>query len=190
MPYVGLCQVCLNTLETSEFSWFSKLDSSAELLYFLRLLRTLLSERIGMTRTYVPKVNEVAKKWYVVDADSQVVGRLASRVATILMGKSKPCYVDFIDTGDFVVVVNADKVKLTGKKWEKKTYYSHSGYPGGLREITAKELLKKHPERLFRMAVRGMLPKNKLGRKMLKKLKIYASADHPHQAQKPEPLTL
>ena len=143
-----------------------------------------------MMRTYVPKANEVAKKWYVVDAEGQVVGRLASCVATILMGKSKPCYADFIDSGDFVIVVNADKVKFTGKKWEKKTYYSHSGYPGGLRETTAMEMLKKHPERIVHMAVRGMLPKNTLGRKMLSKLKIYASEDHPHQAQKPEPLTL
>ena len=141
-------------------------------------------------KTYVPKANEVAKKWYVVDAEGQVVGRLASCVATILMGKSKPCYADFIDTGDFVIVVNADKVKFTGKKWEKKTYYSHSGYPGGLRETTAMEVLKKHPERIVHMAVRGMLPKNTLGREMLRKLKIYASEDHPHQAQKPEPLTL
>jgi len=143
-----------------------------------------------MKTARVLKKDEVAKKWYIIDAEDQVVGRLATRVATILMGKNKSDYADFIDTGDFVIVVNADKVRLTGKKWDQKMYYSHSGYPGGLREMTARELLKKHPESIFHKAVRGMLPKNKLGRKMLSKLKIYASADHPHEAQKPELLKL
>ena len=139
-------------------------------------------------KTYLPPVNEIDRKWYVVDAEDRILGRLASRIASILMGKEKPWYTDFLDTGDFLIVVNADKVRLTGKKWESKTYYSHSGYPGGLKQIRAKDLLNKHPERLMRLAVKGMLPKNKLGRRMLKKLKVYAGSDHPHQAQKPEPL--
>ncbi|MDA2927339.1 50S ribosomal protein L13 [Acidobacteria bacterium AH-259-G07] len=140
-------------------------------------------------KTYLPKVDEIERKWYVVDAEGQVLGRLASRIASILMGKRKPWYTDFLETGDFIIVVNADKVKLTGKKWEKKNYYSHSGYPGGLKQITAKELRDKHPERLVKLAVKGMLPKNKLGRRTLKKLKVYAGSEHPHRAQKPEPLT-
>ena len=139
-------------------------------------------------KTYIKPVNEIERKWYLVDAEDRILGRLASRIATILMGKDKPWYCDFLDTGDFLIVVNADKVMLTGKKWENKMYYSHSGYPGGLKEIRAKDLLGKHPERLMKFAVKGMLPKNKLGRKMLKKLKVYAGSDHPHQAQKPEPL--
>ncbi len=139
-------------------------------------------------KTYIKPVNEIERKWYLVDAEDRILGRLASRIASILMGKEKPWYCDFLDTGDFLIVVNADKVMLTGKKWEKKTYYAHSGYPGGLKEILAKDLLSKHPERLMTFAVKGMLPKNKLGRKMLKKLKVYAGSDHPHQAQKPEAL--
>ncbi len=106
------------------------------------------------------------------------------------MGKDRPNYTDFLDTGAFVIVVNADKVRLTGKKWSQKVYYSHSRYPGGLKEITAENLLRRYPDRLVRLAVRGMLPKNKLGKRMIRKLKIYAGADHPHQAQKPEPLAL
>lgn len=124
------------------------------------------------------------------DATDQVLGRLATRLATVLMGKDKPNYTDFLDTGAFVIVVNADKVRLTGKKWSQKVYYSHSRYPGGLKEITAENLLRRYPDRLVRLAVRGMLPKNKLGKRMIRKLKIYAGADHPHQAQKPEPLAL
>ena len=143
-----------------------------------------------MSKTYVPKQNEVEGKWYVVDAENQVMGRLASRIATVLMGKEKPCYTNFLDTGDFVIVVNAHKIVLTGKKWDTKVYYSHSGYPGGLKKITARELLKKRPERLMRLAVKGMLPKNKLGRKMLRKLKVYASQTHPHEAQNPGSLLL
>ncbi len=124
------------------------------------------------------------------DASDQVLGRLATRLATLLMGKDRPNYTDFLDTGAFVIVVNADKVRLTGKKWSQKVYYSHSRYPGGLKEITAENLLRRYPDRLVRLAVRGMLPKNKLGKRMIRKLKIYAGADHPHQAQKPEPLAL
>lgn len=141
-------------------------------------------------KTFLPDVRAIERNWYVVDVQDQVLGRIASRVASILMGKEKPWYVDFLDTGDFVIVVNADKVKLTGKKQEQKSYYSHSGYPGGLKKISAGDLLSKHPERLVRSAVKGMLPKNKLGKKMLKKLKVYATQQHPHQAQKPVALVL
>jgi large subunit ribosomal protein L13 len=139
--------------------------------------------------TYFPKSGEIERKWYVVDAEDQVVGRLASRIASVLMGKDKPCYTDFLDTGDFVVVVNAEKVRLTGKKWSDKVYYSHSGYPGGLKQSRAEHLLNQHPERLLQLAVKGMLPKTKLGRSMFKKLKVYAGNQHPHQAQNPEVLT-
>lgn len=141
-------------------------------------------------KTFLPDVESIERRWYVVDATDQVVGRLASRIATILMGKDKPTYTDFLDTGDFVIVVNAEKVKFTGAKWDSKVYYRHSGRPGGLREIGAREMLAKHPERLLQLAVKGMLPKNKLGRHMLKRLKVYAGPEHPHQAQQPEPLSL
>ncbi len=139
-------------------------------------------------KTYLPSEDQLEKMWHVVDAEGQVLGRLASRLAPVLMGKEKPLYTDFLDVGDFVIVINADKIKLTGRKWEQKIYYSHSGYPGGLKEIAAIDLLKKHPERLIRFAVKGMLPKNKLGKRRLKKLKVYAGREHPHQAQKPQPL--
>ncbi len=125
------------------------------------------------------------RNWCLVDAEGKVLGRLATEVANILRGKNKPIYTPHIDTGDFVVVVNADKVRLTGRKWEQKVYYRHSGYPGGLKSLTAKELWEKKPEELVRHAVKGMLPKNRLGRKMIKKLKIYVDNDHPHEAQKP-----
>ena len=140
-------------------------------------------------KTYLPKVEDIDRRWYVVDADAQVLGRVASEIATVLMGKDKPIYTDFLDTGDFVVVVNAEKVRLTGQKLDEKTYYRHTGRPGGLKETSARTLRDKHPERLLQLAVRGMLPKNKLGRKMLKRLKIYAGGEHPHQAQQPQPLT-
>lgn len=139
-------------------------------------------------KTFLPSVDELDRKWYVVDAREQVLGRLASQVATVLMGKDKPIYTDFLDTGDFVVVVNADKVKLTGTKLDDKFYYSHSGYPGGLKEINARRLMEKKPGAVVQFAVRGMLPKNKLGKRMLKRLKIYAGDAHPHEAQQPEPL--
>ena len=139
-------------------------------------------------KTYFPKASEIERKWYVVDAENQVVGRLATRIASVLMGKDKPCYTNFLDTGDFVIVVNAEKVRLTGKKWSAKVYYSHSGYPGGLKESRAEELLSRHPERLLQLAVKGMLPKTKLGRGMFKKLKVYAGNQHPHEAQEPEVL--
>ena len=141
-------------------------------------------------KTFVPQVEAIERKWHVIDAADQVLGRVASRVASILMGKEKAYYTDFLETGDFVVVVNVGSIRLTGKKWEQKVYRSHSGYPGGLKEISAKDLFQKHPERLMEYAVRGMLPKNKMGDKLFRKLKVYAGADHPHQAQKPQPLSL
>jgi len=141
--------------------------------------------------TQSAKPAEVERRWYVVDAADQVLGRLASRLATILRGKHKPIYTPHVDTGDFVIVVNAEKVKLTGNKLESKTYYRHSGWMGGLRSITAGKLLAgPHPDRVVRDAVRGMLPKNSLGRKILGKLKVYPGPDHPHAAQKPEELQL
>ncbi len=141
-------------------------------------------------KTYLPKVDSIERKWRLVDADGQTVGRLATRVATILMGKDKPTYTDFLDTGDFVIIVNAEKVRLSGNKWEEKTYYSHSGRPGGLKETSAKSMLAKHPDRIIQQAVKGMLPKSKLGKQMIRKLKIYAGSSHPHRAQKPEALAV
>ncbi len=139
-------------------------------------------------KTFLPKIDELQRKWYLVDAADQVLGRLASDVACRLMGKRKACYTEFLDTGDFVVVVNAGKVRLTGKKLEQKIYYSHTGRPGSLKSVAAGDLLAKFPERVVRLAVKGMLPKNKLGRQMIRKLKVYAGPEHPHQAQQPERL--
>lgn len=134
---------------------------------------------------------EVERKWYVVDAEDIVLGRLATRVATILKGKHRPIYTPHVDTGEHVIVVNAEKVKLTGRKREQKTYYRHTGYPGGIRSITADKLLQSaHADRVVRSAIRGMLPKNSLGRQMFSKLKVYAGPDHPHEAQKPEELRI
>ena len=140
--------------------------------------------------TFVAKEREVSKKWYLVDAKDKVLGRLATQIATRLRGKHKPIFTNHADTGDFVVVVNADKVVLTGRKWDNKIYYRHSGYIGGLKQISARKLHEKRPEDLLRFAVRGMLPKNSLGRRQLKKLKIYAGSDHPHGAQQPEKLEI
>lgn len=139
-------------------------------------------------RTYNAKPGEVERRWYVVDAQGKVLGRLASNVATVLRGKRKPQFTPHVDTGDFVIVVNAEKVRLTGKKLRQKIYYHSSWYPGGLKATAAGAMLKKHPERLIQRAVRGMLPKNKLGDALYRKLKVYAGAKHPHQAQKPMPL--
>jgi large subunit ribosomal protein L13 len=135
-----------------------------------------------------PKESEIERKWYLVDADNQVLGRLATRVATILRGKHKPTFVPHLDVGDHVVVVNAEKVHLTGRKRTDKMYRWHTGYIGGLREVTADQMLRTHPERVIEWAVQGMLPKNRLGRAMAKKLKVYRGAAHPHQAQQPTPL--
>ena len=142
-----------------------------------------------MMKTYLPQVDSIERDWYLVDAEGEILGRLATRIAAVLMGKHKPTYTDFLDTGDFVIVVNAEKIRLTGKKWDDKIYYKHSGYPGGLKQTTARRVRDEHPERLLHMAVRGMLPKNKLGRKMLTRLRVYVGADHPHQAQQPVPLS-
>ncbi|MCJ7492816.1 MAG: 50S ribosomal protein L13 [Deltaproteobacteria bacterium] len=136
--------------------------------------------------TPIPKKGEIIRKWHLVDANGKTLGRLASRVAILLRGKHKPTFTPHMDVGDFVVVVNADKVALTGNKWKQKLYIHHSGYPGGLKSISAEKMKEKKPERLITMAVQGMLPKNKLGRKLLKKLKVYSGEAHPHQAQQPE----
>jgi large subunit ribosomal protein L13 len=141
-------------------------------------------------KTFVAKEQEVEKRWYLVDAQDKVLGRLATQIAVRLRGKHKPIFTPHADTGDFIVVINADKVSLTGKKWDKKFYYRHTGYMGGLKQISAKKLLEKKPEHVLRFAVRGMLPKNSLGRRQLKKLKIYAGSDHPHEAQQPEKLEI
>jgi large subunit ribosomal protein L13 len=141
-------------------------------------------------KTYHAPVKEIERKWFVVDAEGKVLGRLASEIATRLRGKHKPTFSAHMDVGDFVVVVNADKVKLTGNKLDNKVYYRHSGYMGGLTEMTAREVLEKKPTELLRMAVRGMLSKNTLGRKQLKKLKIYTGGEHPHAAQQPEMLEI
>ena len=141
-------------------------------------------------KTYVTKPADVERAWYVVDAEGQTLGRLASSVATVLRGKHKPTYSPSVDCGDFVIVVNADKVAVTGKRLEQKRYYRHSLYIGGLKEITLRDQLQQHPERVIESAVRGMLPKNALGRKMFKKLKVYAGSEHPHAAQLPQPMEL
>ena len=141
-------------------------------------------------KTYQAKKEELEYKWYLVSADGKVLGRLATELAKILRGKNKPIYTPHLDTGDFVIVVNAGKVTLTGKKMKDKIYYHHTGYPGGIKEINAEKLLAKKPTEMIRMAVKGMLPKNSLGRQMLRKLKIYAGPNHPHEAQKPMPLEL
>lgn len=141
-------------------------------------------------KTFVPKFKDIARDWYLFDADGEILGRLASKIALILMGKEKPIYTSFLDCGDFVVVVNAKKIRLTGNKLSDKFYYRHSGYPGGLKQMSAGEMLQKHPERLIHFAVKGMLPKNKLARKMILKLKVYAGPEHPHQAQLPKTITL
>ena len=137
-------------------------------------------------KTFVPKKDEIEKKWWLVNAEGKILGRLATEIAILLRGKKKPQFVNFLDCGDHVVVINAEKVKVSGKKEEQKIYYSHSGYPGGLKEIILKELLKKKPEEVIRRAVRGMIPKNKLGRAVYKKLKVYRGPSHPHQAQGPQ----
>ena len=139
-------------------------------------------------KTFSAKKEAVERAWYLVDAEDKVLGRLASQLARILRGKTKAIYTPHVDTGDFVVVINAEKIRLTGKKMESKVYYRHSGYPGGLKSTTARSLLAKKPEWVLRNAVKGMLPKNPLGRKMFKKLKVYAGPEHPHQAQQCQPL--
>lgn len=141
-----------------------------------------------MDKTYVPKANEITQDWYVVDANGQNLGRLATKIATVIIGKHKPNFTPGVDTGDFVVVINAEKIQVTGNKMEDKFYYQHSGYPSGLTETSLRDQLKRHPDRVIRSAVKGMLPHNKLGRQLIKKLKIYAGSQHPHEAQQPKPL--
>jgi large subunit ribosomal protein L13 len=141
-------------------------------------------------KTFSPKPQDIERKWYVVDANGAILGRLAARIAQVLRGKHKPIFAPHVDCGDFVVVVNADKVRLTGRKTDQKVYYRHSGYPGGFKIVPFQRMLVNRPEFILRNAVRGMLPKNRLGRKMLKKLKVYASDEHPHKAQRPEPLEI
>jgi len=136
--------------------------------------------------TYVPKAGEITHEWVVMDASDQVLGRLASEAARLLRGKHKPEYTPYLDTGDFVVIVNAERVKLTGSKLDDKKYYRHSGRPGNLKVETARERLEKYPERVIQAAVWGMLPKNRLGRKLLRKLKVYSGSEHPHEAQQPK----
>lgn len=141
-------------------------------------------------KTYLTPVDEIQKDWFVVDAENKVLGRLATEVANRLRGKHKPSFSTFIDNGDFVVVTNAEKIVLTGKKWDDKKYYRHTGYIGGIKESSAKELLAKHPTDIVINAVKGMLPKNKLGRAQLKKLKVYTGPEHPHTAQQPTVLDI
>jgi len=141
-------------------------------------------------KTIVAKTKEVTRDWYLVDAENQVLGRIATTIANVLRGKNKPTFTPSVDTGDFIIVVNAEKIALTGNKLADKMYYSHSGFPGGIKSITAGKLLDKKPEDLIKHAVKGMLPKNKLARHMLSKLKIYAGSEHPHKAQQPKALTI
>jgi large subunit ribosomal protein L13 len=141
-------------------------------------------------RTHSTKPSEIEREWYVVDAEGQTLGRLASEIAKVLRGKHKPIYTPHLDTGDFVVVINAEKVHVTGRKMDQKMYYRHSGYPGGLTAVTLRDQLQKHPTRVIRSAVKGMLPHNRLGRAMMRKLKVYAGDAHPHEAQQPKTLEL
>lgn len=157
-------------------------------LYFGRTYCVLVKEDTTM-KTYMPNPTEVERKWYVVDAEGQTLGRLSSAIANVLRGKNKPIYTPHADCGDYVIVVNAEKVKVTGKKLEQKIYYHHSEYVGGMKETNLKTMLEKHPERVIEHAVKGMLPKGPLGRSMYKKLFVYAGPDHEQQAQKPEVLT-
>jgi len=141
-------------------------------------------------KTFSAKPQDIERKWFVVDAQGQTLGRLATRIASVLRGKHKPVYTPHLDCGDYVIVVNADKIHVTGQKLDQKTYYRHSGYPGGLRQVSLRRQLQVHPDRVIEAAVRGMLPHNRLGRKMFKKLKIYAGPTHPHAAQQPTALEL
>ncbi|HEY43317.1 MAG TPA: 50S ribosomal protein L13 [Anaerolineae bacterium] len=143
-----------------------------------------------MQKTYYPKPSELTHDWYMIDADGQNLGRLSTQVARLLLGKNKPQFTPGVDVGDFVIVVNAEKIAITGKKLDDKYYYRHSGYPGGMKQISLRDQLVKFPERVIRSAVWGMLPHNRHGRKLMKKLKIYAGPDHPHAAQMPKPLVL
>jgi large subunit ribosomal protein L13 len=139
-------------------------------------------------RTFSPKAGDIRRKWFVVSANGEVLGRLATRVAVVLRGKHKPTFAPHMDCGDHVIITDVEGVKLTGRKWQQKMYYSHSGYPGGLKAANALRMLDKHPEKIILHAVRGMLPHNRIGRQMIRKLKVYVGSEHPHWAQRPEPL--
>jgi large subunit ribosomal protein L13 len=139
-------------------------------------------------KTYVPKTGDITHDWILVDANGQNLGRLATKIANILLGKNKPIFTPGVDTGDYVIVVNAERITVTGNKLEDKIYYRHSGYPGGLKQISLKDQLAKHPDRVIRQAVWGMLPHHRLGRQIIKKLKVYAGPDHPHDSQQPKPI--
>ena len=141
-------------------------------------------------RTISAKEQDIQRNWYVIDAQGQTLGRLATRVATLLRGKHKPIYTPHVDCGDYVVIVNAEKIHVTGQKMTQKKYYRHSGYPGGIKEVTLRDQLRKFPDRVIEAAVRGMLPRNRLGRRMFKKLKVYSGPSHPHEAQKPQSMNL
>ena len=141
-------------------------------------------------KTISAREQDIQRDWYVIDAQGQTLGRLATQVATLLRGKHKPNYTPHVDCGDYVIIVNAEKVHVTGQKMTQKIYYRHSGYPGGLKQVTLRDQLQKFPDRVVEQAVRGMLPKNRLGRRMFKKLKVYAGSDHPHQAQQPKSIEL
>ena len=141
-------------------------------------------------KTHTPKADEIERRWYIVDAEDKVLGRIATEIARVVRGKHKPHFTPHLDTGDFVIVINAEKVRLTGNKLEGKMYYKHSGYTGSLKATPAGKMLEKHPERVIMHAVRGMLPKNRLGRKLLTKVKVYKGSKHPHEAQKPEVLNI
>ena len=143
-----------------------------------------------LDKTFVTKPKDVERRWWVVDAEGQTLGRLASRIAPYLTGKNKPIYAPNIDTGDYIIVINCEKIKVTGNRMDDKKYYRYSGYPSGLSEVTLREQLVKHPDRVITSAVKGMLPSNALGRQMLTKLKVYAGSEHPHDAQKPQVLEL
>jgi large subunit ribosomal protein L13 len=137
-------------------------------------------------KTYYPKAGEIEPQWYVLDAEDMNLGRLAARIARLLLGKDKPQYTPGVDTGDFVIVINADKISVTGNRLDEKIYYRHSGFPGGLKKISMRDQLAKHPERVLEAAVKGMLPHNRMGRKLIRKLKVYSGPDHPHSAQQPK----
>ncbi len=141
-----------------------------------------------MEKTYIPKAAEISQQWYLVDAKDQILGRVATQIANILLGKNKPSYTPGMDTGDFVIVVNCERIRVTGNRMEDKVYYHHTQYPSGIKSVNLRTQLQKHPERVIRAAVWGMLPKNKLGRQLIKKLKIYAGPEHPHAAQQPIPV--
>jgi len=149
-----------------------------------------IREEFPIVKTYTVKPGDIERQWHLVDAEGKTLGRLASRVAAVLKGKHKPIYTPHADVGDYVIVINAAKIYVTGRKMTQKMYYRHSGYPGGLKSINLRDLLQRHPTRAIEFAVKGMLPKNRLGRRMFKKLRVYAGSDHPHQAQNPQVLEL